>query len=240
MPFAAWRSPDSIREIPLVIYERTSLNAHRHQKLNEGKIPNNAMKKLIYTAAGLLCASVLVAEPIDSRVIHNYNQFGVGYNYVEADEVEGHGVVGGFTMDLSNFLLGASANYVWFDDAEAWSAGGLAGYIVRLMDNHINIIPRVGVSYNELSFDVGPFDAEADYVSIEPGITLSYAINNHISLNGGYTYIQDIDGDVDVEAHTFSLGTRIAIAENLGLNVDVHFEEEEGFSGVAAILSWHF
>ena len=200
------------------------------------------MKKLIYTAAGLLCASVLgAAEPIDSPVIHNYNQFGVGYNYVEADDVEGHGVVGGFSMDLSTFLLGASANYVWFDDAEAWSVGGLAGYIVRLMDNHINIIPRVGVSYNEFSFDFGPFgSAVANYVSIEPGVTLSYAINNHISLNGGYTYVQDLDDDIDVEAHTFSLGAAFALAERLGLNVNALFAEEQGFSGATAILSWHF
>ena len=43
------------------------------------------MKTFIYTAMGLLCASIVVADPIDSKVIHNYNQFGVGYNYVDAD-----------------------------------------------------------------------------------------------------------------------------------------------------------
>jgi len=200
------------------------------------------MKTIIYTAMGLLCASSLVAaEPIDSKVIHNYNQFGVGYTYVERDDFEGHGVIGAASVDLNNFLLGGGANYIWFDDAEAWSVGGFAGYIVRLMENHINIIPRVGVGYNQVSVDLGPFgDVDGDVVTIRPGITLSYAINNRISLNGGYTYIQDIDGDIDVERHTFSLGTRVAIAEHLGLNFDVLFEEEQGFSGVAAILSWHF
>ena len=202
------------------------------------------MKTFIYTPMGLLCASILVgAEPIDTKVIHNYNQFGVGYNYVDGDDIDGHGVIGSASVDLNNFLLGAGGNYIWFDeaDAESWSAGGFAGYILRLMENHINIIPRVGVSYNELTVDFGPFgDADVDFVAIEPGITLSYAINNHISLNGGYTYIQDIDGDVDVEAHTFSVGTRVAIAENLGLNLNALFEEEQGFSGATAILSWHF
>jgi hypothetical protein len=201
------------------------------------------MKTSICTAMGLLCASTLVAaEPIDSKVIHNYDQFGVGYTYVERDDLEGHGVIGTLSMDLNNFLIGGGANYIWFDDAESWTAGAFAGYILRLMENHINIIPRVGVSYNEVSVDLGPFgDADADFVGIEPGITLSYAINNRVSLNGGYTYIQDIDGDIDdVERHTFSLGTRVAVAENLGLNFDVLFEEEQGFSGVAAILSWHF
>ena len=207
------------------------------------------MKTIIYTAVGLLCTSTLVADPIDSKVIHNYNQFGVGYTYVERDDLDGHGVIGSASVELSNFLIGGGGNYIWFNepdgfdnaDAQGWSAGAFAGYILRLMENHINIIPRVGVSYNEISVDLGPFgDADADFVGIEPGITLSYAINNRVSLNGGYTYIQDIDGDIDVEVHTFSLGTRVAIAENLGLNFDVLFEEEEGFSGVAAILSWHF
>jgi opacity protein-like surface antigen len=199
-------------------------------------------KTCVYTAMGLFCASILgAAEPIDSKVIHNYNQFGVGYTYVESDDLDGHGVIGSASVELSNFLLGGGANYVWFDDAESWSVEGFAGYILRLMENHINIIPRVGVGYNDVSVDLGPFgDVDADVVTIKPGITLSYAINNHVSLNGGYTYIQDIDGDVDIELHTFSLGTRVAIAENLGLNFDVLFEEEQGFSGVAAILSWHF
>jgi opacity protein-like surface antigen len=201
------------------------------------------MKTFTYLAMGLFCAATVVAEPIDSKVIHNYNQFGVGYNYVDGDGVDGHGVIGNVSMELGNFLLGGSGNYIWFDeaDAESWSAGGFAGYIFRLMDNHINIIPRVGVSYNELSVDFGPFGgAVANFVSIEPGITLSYAINNRISLNGGYTYIQDLDDDVDVEAHTFSVGTRLAIAKNLGLNLDALFEEDQGFSGATAILSWHF
>ena len=60
------------------------------------------MKTLIYAATGLLCASVLVAEPIDSKVIHNYNQFGVGYNYVDGDDIDGHGVVGSASVDLNN------------------------------------------------------------------------------------------------------------------------------------------
>jgi hypothetical protein len=202
------------------------------------------MKPFIYAAMGWFCASVLVAEPIDSKVIHNYNQFGVGYNYSHGDDVDGHGVIGTVSVDLSNFLLGASANYIWFDefDAEGWSAGGFAGYIVRLMENHINLIPRVGVAYNEISVDAGPFGSVENVATLEPGITLSYAINNRISLNGGYTYVQDIDSDdLSFEAaHTFSLGTSLAITEQLGLNLNALFAEEQGFSGATAILSWHF
>jgi hypothetical protein len=202
------------------------------------------MKTFVYAALGSLCAGVLVAEPIDSPVIHNYNQFGVGYNYAHADDVDGHGVIGTVSVDLSNFLLGASGTYVWYDefDAESWSAGGFAGYVLRLMENHINIIPRVGIAYNEISTDAGPFEFVENVVTLEPGVTLSYAINNRISLNGGYTYVQDIESDdLSFEAaHTFSVGTSIALTERLGLNLNALFEEEQGFSGATAILSWHF
>lgn len=200
------------------------------------------MKTLLYTGLGVLCAQAVSAQ-IDSRVIHNYNEFGVGYQYVDADGADGHGVTGGGSVDINNILLGGAANYVWFDDAdaEAWSVGAFAGYVVRLMDNHLNIIPRVGVSYNEISVDFGGGgSAVENFVGIAPGITGSYAINNQISVNGGYTYTQDIDDDVDVEAHGFSVGTRVAIAESLGLNLNAFFVEDEGFTGVSAILSWHF
>ena len=92
------------------------------------------------------------------------------------------------------------------------------------------------------SADAGPFGFVENVVTLEPGVTLSYAINNRISLNGGYTYIQDIESD-DLQfeaAHTFNLGTRVALTENLGLNLHALFEEEQGFSGATAILSWHF
>jgi hypothetical protein len=201
------------------------------------------MKKIVCTAMGLLCAAAVVADPIDSKVIHNYNQVGLGYNYVEADDLDGHGVIGGASVELSNFLIGGGANYIWFDDAEAWSVEGFVGYIFRLMENHINIIPRVGLGYDEASVDLGPFgEASEDVVTIRPGITLSYAINNHISLNGGYTFVGDIESDdlVFESAHTFSLGTSLAIAERLGLSLNALFMEEQGFSGATAILSWHF
>ena len=93
------------------------------------------MKTIIYTAVGLLCTSTLVADPIDSKVIHNYNQFGVGYTYVERDDLDGHGVIGSASVELSNFLIGGGGNYIWFNepdgfdnaDAQGWSAGAFAG-----------------------------------------------------------------------------------------------------------------
>jgi len=198
------------------------------------------MNKLIYTVTGLLCAQSLFADAIDSKVIHNYTEVGVGYRYVDLDDLDGHGVVGGGSIDLNNFLLGVSASYTWLDEgnAEAWRTGAFAGYVVRLMENHFNIIPRIGVSYNEVSVDDGGVE---NFVGLEPGITISYAINNRVSVHGAYTFVGDIDVfDVGTAAHESSIGTRIAVADQLGLTLNGHFLDEEGFTGVSAILSWHF
>ena len=204
------------------------------------------MNKLIYTVTGLLCAPSLFADAIDSKVIHNYTEVGVGYKYVDLDDVDGHGVVGGGSIDLNNFLLGVSASYVWLDegDAEAWRTGAFAGYVVRLMENHLNIIPRIGLSYNEVSVDAsGPFDdgGVENFVGLEPGITISYAINNRVSVHGAYTFVGDIEVfDVGTTVHEFTIGTRVALADRLGLNLNGHFADEEGFAGISGILSWHF
>jgi hypothetical protein len=100
------------------------------------------MKRSIYTGLGLLCACAAGAQ-IDSRVIHNYNEIGVGYQYLHSDDIDGHGFIAGASTDLSNVLLGISGGYTWIDDfdAETWGVVGSVGYAIRLMENHINIIP---------------------------------------------------------------------------------------------------
>ena len=105
-------------KIPLAIYERASFQSGCLELIRRKPL-NNAMKTFIYTAMGLLCASTLVAaEPIDSKVIHNYNQIGIGYNYVESDDLDGHGVIGTASVDLNNFLLGGGGKYIWFNEPE--------------------------------------------------------------------------------------------------------------------------
>lgn len=200
------------------------------------------MKKLLYTGLGLLCAQAVSAQ-IDSRVIHNYNEIGVGYQYLHADDIDGHGVVGRASTDLNNVLLGVSAGYTWIDDfdAETWGIGGTVGYAIRLMENHLNIIPRVGIGYTEATVDFGPLGSDTEgFASISPGISVSYAINNQISLNAGYTYSRDLDEDFDIEDHGFGIGARIALAERIGLDVGVSLDEEEGFTGIGAMISWHY
>ena len=200
------------------------------------------MKKCIYTGLGLVCAYAACGQ-IDSKVIHNYNEIGVGYQYLHSDDVDGHGFIARASTDLNNLLLGISGGYTWIDDfdAETWGVAGSVGYAIRLMENHINIIPRVGVGYSEATVDFGPFGSDTEgFASIQPGITVSYAINNQISLNASYSYLRDIDEDFDIEDHGFGVGARFALNESWGLDVGVGFDDEEGFTGIGGMISWHY
>lgn len=106
------------------------------------------------------------------------------------------------------------------------------------MGNHVNIIPRFGMVYNKVLFE----DADSDeFWNIAPGITLSYAINNRVSVNGNYTYLHDIDLDQGKGVHTFGPGARIALTERLGLDVGAAFAATgQAFRSAFAGISWHF
>jgi len=177
-------------------------------------------------------------EGITSKVIHNYTEFGVGYTYVDdfgADH--GHGAIAHSSVDLENVLLNVRGGYIWGDGADAWNAGGDLGYIVRLAQNHVNIIPRFGATYNKLMPD--NIDS-IDQTTIEPGITLSVAFNNWVSINGFYTYLRDVDFGKNLDAHTYGPGARIALTDKVGLDVGATFAEGQGFSSAFAGLSFHF
>jgi hypothetical protein len=92
------------------------------------------------------------------------------------------------------------------------------------MRNHINIIPRFGMTYNKLEPE--NFDS-VDTTTIEPGITLSFAFNNRISVNGNYTYVRDVDFGKHLDAHTYGGGARIALTETLGIDVGARFADGE-------------
>src|SRR5688500_20363635 len=83
------------------------------------------MKTSIYTGFGLLCACAVSAQ-IDSKVIHNYNEIGVGYQYLHSDDVDGHGFIGRASVDLNNVLLGVSGGFNSIDDfdGETWGVAG--------------------------------------------------------------------------------------------------------------------
>lgn len=193
---------------------------------------------------GLVCAHQLIAaEPIDSKVIHHDTYVSLGYDYrhdVGNSGIDTHGVFAGGSFERQNLILGVSGGYGWTDEGntDLWEAGGDVGYVVRLMENHINIVPRVGIFYTEVLFEDDPSE---DSTRLRPSITLSYAIDNRVSLNGGYFYDRDIDFDNDEDdTHNFFIGSRVAVAENIGIDLRVVFTEDEGFSRAMAGVQLHF
>lgn len=207
------------------------------------------MKTGVIAIAGMLSLAVggIAAEAIDSRVIHNYNYIGLGYGYlhdVGDSDVNGHGAVAEFSFEQDNFLLGVSGGYFWLTDTgdtdiNLWNVTPSIGYVVRLLDNHVNIIPRVAGSYGGIQVDDPVFGDDSDESwSILPGIGLSYAINNQFAINGGYTYAYNFDAED--EDHLFNVGGKVAILEQVGLSVNAQFSKEFGFSGITGMVEFHY
>ena len=204
------------------------------------------MKIRIIAITGMLSlpACGVTAAEVDSKVIHNYNYLGVGYGYLHdfADlDIEGHGAVGEFSFEEQNFVLNVSGGYFWMDDVGSsdvnlWNIDASIGYVFRLMQNHVNLIPRFGGSYVGIDVDGSSFDDET--WSILPGVGLSFAINNRFAINGGYTYAYNFDSDD--HAHLFNAGGKFALAEQIGLSVNAAFSDETGFSGITGILELHY
>ena len=180
----------------------------------------------------------MAAEGINSKVIHNYTQLGIAYGFVE--DIGGgsaHGVLADTSVDMDNFLFGVSGGYFWGkDDLEFWGVGAGVGYAVRLLRNHVNIIPQFSMGYDKAELG----DAHDSVTTIQPGISLSYAINNRLSLGGHYTYVRALDNNEE-DAHVFGPGLRIAVAENIGVDLGANFTNEgQAFTSAFAGVSFHF
>jgi hypothetical protein len=188
----------------------------------------------------------LMAQEIDSGVIHNYRFLGVGYGYLHDifnADVEGHGIVGtvsiedqGFVLDVGNGLL--PSGYFWVDEEAAdinlWNVTARFGYVVRLMENRLNIIPRVGGSLTGLEIE----DFSDETWSIIPGVGASFALTDRIAINGGYGW--NYDFDTEEEDHVFNAGVKVAIFDKLGVSLNAFVIEDFGFSGATATLDLHF
>jgi hypothetical protein len=207
------------------------------------------MIKTFMTSVALLCVQTLLAEEIQSRVIHNYSQIGVSYGYLHDignSDVNANGVLGDYSFDYRNVIFHVNGGAFWGDDdlginadVELWTIAGGVGYVFRFYENHINVIPRFEVGYSEISVKVPGFGTSRDHsTAILPGVTLSYALNNRISVDGGYTYSRDVDNGDD--GHGFTVGTHVALLEQLGLNVQAAFAEGRGFTGITAGFSFHY
>jgi opacity protein-like surface antigen len=201
--------------------------------------------------ASILAFPVMAAEEINSGVIHNYKFVGVGYGYLHDfanADVEGHGIVGtvsiedqGFVLDVGSGLL--PSGYFWMDeeaaDINVWNVTARFGYVLRLLDNHLNIIPRVGGSLTGIEIDDPVFgDISDENWSIIPGVGASFAITDRFAINGGYGWNYNFDSEES--DHVFNGGAKFALFEHLGLSVNAFFIEDFGFSGATATVDFHF
>lgn len=200
---------------------------------------------------GLLTVPALLAAEIDSRTIHDYSFIGVGYGYLHeiaqeaAGDVNAHGGVGQLSFEEQNFVLGVSGGYFWGDDddlvdIQLWNVSASLGYVIRLAENHLNIIPSFGGGYQEVDVEAGPVFGSftEDSWSILPGVTVSYAINNRFALSGGYTFAYNLDAEE--ESHLFSAGAKFALLEQVALAAGAVFSDDDGFEGFTAGVEFHF
>ena len=194
-----------------------------------------------------LMACGLMAAEIDSKVIHNYKYLSAGYGYLHdiADsDINAHGAVGEFSFEDHNFLIGFSGGYFWAEntgstDVNLWNANASLGYVFRVMENHINIIPRIEGSYSGIDIDDPTFGTADDQTwSILPGASLSFALCNWFAVHGGYTYAYNFD--TEDEDHLLNAGAKFAIVDQIGLSVDAVFSKEFGFSGITGMLEFHY
>lgn len=196
------------------------------------------MKRVLILILAIAAAPQLRAEEINSSVIHNYNYVSAGYQYLRGDGgPDAHGGTVSGSVDLDNFLVGASAGYARTTDsprADLWAISGAVGYVFRLEQNQFNIIPQVALSYNRAEFPGG----SADATLFAPGISVSYALNNRASVAAGYTYGYNFDSEDS--SHSLSIGGQYALTERVGLSVVAVFMEGHGFSALGVDLSYHF
>jgi hypothetical protein len=199
------------------------------------------------TAALSVIGGGLMAAEIDSPVIHNYNYFAAGYGFLSdiADsDIDAHGVVGDFSFEEGGFLIGVDGGYFWATDTgdadvNLWNVKPRVGYVLRLLENHLNIIPNVAGEWSGIELDDPVFGSDSDDTwSIFPGIGLSYAINNRFALNGSYAWGYNFDSE-DSD-HFFTAGGKFALFERVGLAVNGLFREDFGFTGVTAVVEFHY
>jgi|SRR5688572_26510040 len=206
------------------------------------------MKIGLMAITGLLTVPALLAAEIDSRTIHDYSFIGVGYGYLHevGPDLNAHGGVAELSFEEQNFVLGVGGGYFWGDedipDVELWNVSASLGYVIRMAENHLNIIPRFGGGYGEVDVETsGPFGSASfteESWSLLPGVTLSYAINNRFAISGGYTFAYNLDAEE--EAHLFSAGAKFAILEQVALAAGAVFSDDDGFEGFTAGVEFHF
>lgn len=179
------------------------------------------------------------AEEINSDVIHNYNFLALRYGY-EPDAVGSSDANGGIvelSADVKNIIFDVSASYAVANtspELNLWNLTGTVGYAIRLLENRVNIIPRIGGGY----YEADASGLSASTTTIEPGLAASFAFNNWLSIGAAYRYVYATDTETHV--NDFSVGPQVALGKKIGFDFRVDFNDHGGFSGVEAGFSFHY
>ena len=204
---------------------------------------------LVGSLAVVVSLITTAAQEINSKVIHNYRSVGVFYSYThDAADIGliAHGVGGNASYEWRGFVPSISAAYAIADhdfgdewESYAWAVGGDLAYVFRFLENRINVLPAVGVSYNVTTWDSRVFhDVDYEITVLGAGLDLSYAFNNRLSISARYGYSRDVDSTAD--GHSYGFGTRIAVAERVAVNINFGFSYDYGFAGAAVGLGYHY
>lgn len=205
------------------------------------------MKRSLFAIVGIFCAGHLLAQETNSKVIHQYSYVNLSGGYVPAHgglpAFAGFKLEGAFEyrnvlawLNLGSFADTGDAVF----GAEMNRSGGGLGYVIRLDQNHLNLIPRLGASYLKITQNdlFGGETTLVETTAIEPSITFSYAFNNRFSLDAGCALDADVDSGATVSQ--FNFGATCALAKHWGIRLEGTVATNQNYNGVFAGIAYHF
>lgn len=188
------------------------------------------MKKLKSTLIAALFSPLVVtanAEELNSKVLNNYNAVSAAYAYSSSAligaDVAAHGFGLGISTEVQkNIILGASFSEMFASNdtvsGQSWNLSPTIGYAVRLMDNHLNIVPKVSYGFGHASLDHSGISDDTH--SITGGALVSYALNNKLGMGVEYGYQSSLkDGKYFgvADAHKITVGPTYALSDIFGV-----------------------
>ncbi len=188
------------------------------------------MKKLKSTLIAALFSPLVVtanAEELNSKVLNNYNAVSAAYAYSSSAligaDVAAHGFGLGISTEVQkNIILGASFSEMFASNdtvsGQSWNLSPTIGYAVRLMDNHLNIVPKVSYGFGHASLDHSGISDDTH--SITGGALVSYALNNKLGMGVEYGYQSSLkDGKYFgvADAHKITVGPTYALSDVFGV-----------------------
>ena len=218
----------------------------------------SAKNNTVYLAALIIASAVVKAEELDSKVLNNYNAVSAAYQYSSSallgSDVQAHGFGLGLSTEVyKNFILGASFSEVFASNdsisGQSWNLSPTIGYAIRLMDNHLNIVPKVSYGFGHTGLDHSGLSDDTH--SITGGALVSYALNNKLGIGVEYGYQSSLkDGKYFgvADAHKIAVGPTYAISDvfgvfakaTIGVPNDNRSSDSDAILGCVAGIEFHW